>query len=215
MKRRDIFDAIGQIDDELLESSEQEVKRGKIWMKWSAGAACLCITAVLAWGIGMPYIRTVPEETKTPNETIQSTGEDVPSEPSSVIETPKTPESREPSVVETQKTPESREPTGTNAPESEIDKNSLLSVPLVSVGNQFSERTELNVGKVSSSGGATEIIPPGFYIATVAELEVIEVLPDKYSFPGARTTCHIVKMKVKDAVIGEGLPDVVYLKYYY
>ena len=49
MNRKDLYQSFNNIDDDILERSERNVKKnGLAWVKWGAVAACLCIVA----GIG-------------------------------------------------------------------------------------------------------------------------------------------------------------------
>ena len=54
---------------------------------------------------------------------------------------------------------------------------------------------------------------PSFYVNTVIEARVIEILPDIYINPGEFYHYNVVRLKVIDAVLGEGIPDEVYLRY--
>ena len=49
MNRKDLYQSFNNIDDDILERSEKNVKKnGFSWVKWGAVAACLCLMA----GIG-------------------------------------------------------------------------------------------------------------------------------------------------------------------
>ncbi len=53
MNRKDLYQSFNIIDDDILERSEQNVKKSSFaWMKWGAVAACLCLVA----GIGVMNI---------------------------------------------------------------------------------------------------------------------------------------------------------------
>ena len=53
MNRKDLYQSMNQIDDEILERSEvRKKKKSSVWMKWGAVAACLCLVA----GIGVMNI---------------------------------------------------------------------------------------------------------------------------------------------------------------
>ena len=46
MNRKDLYQSFNNIDDDILERSEKNVKKnGLAWVKWGAVAACLCIVA--------------------------------------------------------------------------------------------------------------------------------------------------------------------------
>lgn len=50
MNKEELYSAIGTVDEELLQRSEQQVKKSakSKWIKWCTIAACLCFAAVLA-----------------------------------------------------------------------------------------------------------------------------------------------------------------------
>jgi len=53
VNRKDLYQSMNQIDDEILERSEVRKKeKSSVWMKWGAVAACLCLVA----GIGVMNI---------------------------------------------------------------------------------------------------------------------------------------------------------------
>jgi len=53
VNRKDLYQSMNQIDDEILERSEvRKKKKSSVWMKWGAVAACLCLVA----GIGVMNI---------------------------------------------------------------------------------------------------------------------------------------------------------------
>ena len=44
MNRKDLYQSMNQIDDDILERSEvRKKKKSSVWMKWGAMAACLCL----------------------------------------------------------------------------------------------------------------------------------------------------------------------------
>ena len=53
MNRKDLYQSMNQIDDDILERSEvRKKKKSSVWMKWGAVAACLCLVV----GIGVMNI---------------------------------------------------------------------------------------------------------------------------------------------------------------
>ncbi len=69
MKKEDLFEAIGHVDDRLLEHSEASIsKRTKgIWIKWGALAACLCLVLYIGiWYIPAHTAETAPGAEKLP-----------------------------------------------------------------------------------------------------------------------------------------------------
>ena len=171
MKKRELLDLLSNIDDELLEGVEKDTKSAKVWVKWSALAACLCIVAVIAVGVGMPFFNTDPSDTQSSTESV----------------TP-------------QETPG--------------DQYGLLRIPVVQAGNKIGGKTEINVNNKSSNVTA-EISYPGFRIRTVVEVEVVEVLDDLYYAHGGYSSSRwIARLKIKDVVLGSGLPEEIYLHYH-
>lgn len=50
MNRKDLYQSFNNIDDDILERSEKNVKKnGFAWVKWGAVAACLCIVAAMGF----------------------------------------------------------------------------------------------------------------------------------------------------------------------
>lgn len=71
MNREELYHAIGLADEELLQRSEQSMKKtakGK-WLKWSAVAACLCFAAIFS------VVLTNPQ-TDEPIDVLPTTDED-------------------------------------------------------------------------------------------------------------------------------------------
>jgi len=53
VNRKDLYQSMNQIDDDILERSEvRKKKKSSVWMKWGAVAACLCLVV----GIGVMNI---------------------------------------------------------------------------------------------------------------------------------------------------------------
>ena len=144
MKKRELFDMMEEIDAELLERSEKGAEPRKVWMRWTALAACFCITAVIAVGVCVPFIRNLRAQSN-PGETTAK-----------------------------QMYPPTEDP--------ENDPDRLPSVPVLKGNDKVSEKTELSIGgeNSSSNSGSAATVMPAFYIRTVVEAEVIEVLPDEY-----------------------------------
>lgn len=53
MNSKDLYYAIGSVDDDILERSEAaRARKRPVWLKWGAMAACLCLIAAAAfWGL--------------------------------------------------------------------------------------------------------------------------------------------------------------------
>ncbi|MBQ7398702.1 MAG: hypothetical protein IJW09_07770 [Clostridia bacterium] len=97
-------------------------------------------------------------------------------------------------------------------------------VSTVVSGNKLTGVQELTYGDDGADDSSSlnlELIPPGFWIHTVVEAEVVEVLPDTYYcadyyyIDGSRFSVRVAKLRVIDAIRGEGLPSEIYLRYAY
>ena len=64
MKREEIFEIIGEVDEELLKRSES-VKRKNVWMRFGTSVAC----ALLAVAIAVPFFGAKGERIPLPNTT--------------------------------------------------------------------------------------------------------------------------------------------------
>lgn len=67
MNRKDLYNAINEVDDDILERSEtaSRSKRKPMWLKWGTIAACLCLVVAVA----IPTIFHQPAE--TPQDTVE------------------------------------------------------------------------------------------------------------------------------------------------
>ena len=96
-------------------------------------------------------------------------------------------------------------------------------VSTVVSGNKLTGKQELIYGDygLDESTSNEIIISHGFWIHTVVEAEVVEVLPDTYYcadyyyIDGSRFSVRVAKLRVIDAIRGEGLPSEIYLRYAY
>lgn len=91
-------------------------------------------------------------------------------------------------------------------------------------GSKITGKQELTYGNYESfdeSLSDETILAYGFWIHTVVEAEVVEVLPDTYCnadyyyIDGSRASVHVAKLRVIDTIRGEGLPSEIYLRYAY
>ena len=50
MNRKDLYNAVNEVDDDILERSEtaSRSKKKPVWLKWGAIAACLCLVVSIA-----------------------------------------------------------------------------------------------------------------------------------------------------------------------
>lgn len=69
MNSNQIYKAIGDADDKLLERSERKAVRRPVWIRWGAAAACLCL---LAAGSVALHGQRAPVSTETPSVVISS-----------------------------------------------------------------------------------------------------------------------------------------------
>ena len=106
-----------------------------------------------------------------------------------------------------------------NPPDREIP-----SVSTMISGDKITGKQELTYGNYESldeSHSHEIIMAYGFWIHTVVEAEVVEVLPDTYCnadyyyIDGSRVSVHVAKLRVIDTIRGEGLPSEIYLRYAY
>ena len=67
MNRKDLYNAISEVDDDILERSEiaYRSKKKPVWLKWGAIAACLCLVMAVA----IPTMFHQPAE--TPQDTVE------------------------------------------------------------------------------------------------------------------------------------------------
>ena len=77
------------------------------------------------------------------------------------------------------------------------------------------EETSIDSG-ITLSGSYDDLtIAPGFYLrntlALVVEVQVIEILPDKYSYQYYEYM--VAKLKVLDKVLGSGVPEEIYFAF--
>lgn len=76
MKNMQLFEAIGQLDEDLLERSEEDAPRAGVrsWVRWTALAACLCIVCGAAF-LMEPWTNKEIQDNK-PMESPQAPKED-------------------------------------------------------------------------------------------------------------------------------------------
>ena len=101
----------------------------------------------------------------------------------------------------------------------------IPSISTITSGGTITGKQELMYGndKVQSGGigGSesgnieTEMVSPGFYIRTVVQANVIEVLPDSYYLISSGTCYLVARLSIVDAIRGEGLPQEIYLRFSY
>lgn len=95
--------------------------------------------------------------------------------------------------------------------------NGVPSISTMISGDKITGKQELIYGNLPvGNDGNAEVYAPGFYLETVVEVEVIEILPDTYYNPKYYSRpLHVARLRVVDSIIGEGLPEEIYLYYPY
>ena len=84
--------------------------------------------------------------------------------------------------------------------------------PPILVGETLSGKTWFDMGDpVGKNKDA--VLPIGFYVRTVVEACVDEVLPDIYFDPVSGAEYRIVRLLVRDRIHGAGVPKELYLQY--
>lgn len=95
-------------------------------------------------------------------------------------------------------------------------ESDLLTLPLIQSGRRMTGLWEASYGDpVSLTGGDVYVLSPHFFIRTVIEARVIEVLPDSYFLPGSSYSYHVARLEVVDSVRGEGLPEEIWFRFAY
>lgn len=94
-----------------------------------------------------------------------------------------------------------------------------IDVPSISTikgGYKITGKQELVYGDSSSGDeGNAEMIAPGFYINTVIQANVIEVLPDYYYMPNLSTRYLVARVSVVESIRGSGLPKEIFIRFPY
>lgn len=70
MNRKDLYNGINEIDDDILERSETASKSKKkpTWLKWGAIAACLCLVVSIAIPVLFQQSPSTPHDTMDPSD---------------------------------------------------------------------------------------------------------------------------------------------------
>lgn len=99
MNEKELFEAIGNTDDELIEKSEEKPKKSRSWIKWTGlSAACICALVIGYAAIHKitmdNYVAIVPPEgtTTTTVSPTEATPSIVPSKPLQLLAAPVYPE---------------------------------------------------------------------------------------------------------------------------
>ena len=94
--------------------------------------------------------------------------------------------------------------------------NDVPSISTIISGNKITGKQELIYGDPSSvSEGEASILAPGFYINTVIQANVIEVLPDYYYTPNLSMRYLVARLSVVESIRGSGLPTEILLRFPY
>lgn len=90
------------------------------------------------------------------------------------------------------------------------------SISTITNGNKITGKQELLYGDPSSGNeGEAEMIAPGFYINTVIQANVIEVLHDYYYTPNLSMRYLVARLSVVESIRGSGLPTEILLRFPY
>lgn len=93
-------------------------------------------------------------------------------------------------------------------------KNGVQSVSTITSGNKLTGKQMAVYGKYETEkSGFAIILGTGFYINTVVQAKVIEVLPDYYYLPDSNMPYHIARLSVVESIRGSGLPEEIFLQY--
>ncbi len=96
------------------------------------------------------------------------------------------------------------------------DSNFILpSISVISTGTEINGKTHIVSGDNDTDNGSASKIPEGFYVHTVVQANVIEVLQDLYYTPsrGAAGKYRIARLEIVDPIIGEKMPREINLRF--
>ena len=70
MNRKDLYNAINEVDEDILERSESasRSKKKPVWLKWGAIAACLCLVVSIAIPVLFQQSPDTPHDTMDPSD---------------------------------------------------------------------------------------------------------------------------------------------------
>ena len=105
--------------------------------------------------------------------------------------------------------------------EESLQNPPIPGIPSVSVmqsGGKLTGKQELTYGDTPAGNDSNaDMLGPGFYLRTVVEAQLVEVLPDTYRDPTSYfgEPKHIAKLRVIDQIRGEGVPEEIFVCYPY
>ena len=108
-----------------------------------------------------------------------------------------------------------------NTSEESLQNPPIPGIPPVSVmqsGGKLTGKQELTYGDTPAGNDSNaDMLGPGFYLRTVVEAQLVEVLPDTYRDPTSYfgEPKHIAKLRVIDQIRGEGVPEEIFVCYSY
>lgn len=108
-----------------------------------------------------------------------------------------------------------------NTSEESLQNPPIPGIPPVSVmqsGGKLTGKQELTYGDTPAGNDSNaDMEGPGFYLRTVVEAQLVEVLPDTYRDPTSYfgEPKHIAKLRVIDQIRGEGVPEEIFVCYSY
>lgn len=94
----------------------------------------------------------------------------------------------------------------------------IPSVSVMQSGDKLTGKQELTYGdNPAGNDSDADMMGPGFYLRTVVEAQLVEVLPDTYRDPTSYfgEPRHIAKLRVTDQIRGEGVPEEIFVCYPY
>ena len=94
----------------------------------------------------------------------------------------------------------------------------IPSVSVMQSGGKLTGKQELTYGDTPAGNDSNaDMVGPGFYLRTVVEAQLVEVLPDTYRDPTSYfgEPKHIAKLRVIDQIRGEGVPEEIFVCYSY
>ena len=89
----------------------------------------------------------------------------------------------------------------------------LPSIPTITSGNVISGKQIASRGEADDSTSSGCYIGPHFFVNTVIQAKMIEILPDSYYEPGSGTHYNVARLSVTESIRGEGLPEEILLRF--
>lgn len=196
MNKQQFIRGLDHIDADLVDSyiikrqqlQTASARRRAAVLRYGAMAACLCI--MLTAFIAIPLM----------------SGRDTPPDVLPGVDTPADTTTQFPAQT-------------TAPPPVEVDPNAPPAVSFVESSLKLTGSTGAVVGSVTpeqtgNSDSFVAALQECFYVQTVVEAKVTEILPHVYLDPIKDKTYHVIKLHITDVVRGEGHPEEIYFRYY-